>query len=53
MTALTFSWLEFGVCALLIGAAGPELSRSGDIIADRHLRQLDWPGPAWSRHLAA
>ena len=35
MTALTFSWLQFGVCALLIGAAGPELSRSGDIIADK------------------
>ena len=44
MTALTFSWLQFGVCALLIGAAGPELSRSGDIIADKTGISGNWIG---------
>jgi cation:H+ antiporter len=44
MTQLTLSWLQFGLCALLIGAAGPELSRSGDIIADKTGVSGNWIG---------
>ena len=44
MTTLAWIWLEFAVCALLIGAAGPELSRSGDIIADKTGLSSNWIG---------
>lgn len=44
MTPLTLTWLQFGLCALLIGAAGPELSRSGDIIADKTGISGNWIG---------
>jgi len=44
MTQLTLTWLQFGLCALLIGAAGPELSRSGDIIADKTGVSGNWIG---------
>lgn len=44
MTALTLTWLEFALCAFLIGAAGPELSRSGDIIADKTGISGNWIG---------
>jgi len=44
MTTLTLIWLQFGLCALFIGAAGPELSRSGDIIADKTGVSGNWIG---------
>jgi cation:H+ antiporter len=44
MTHITLTWLQFGLCALLIGAAGPELSRSGDIIADKTGVSGNWIG---------
>jgi cation:H+ antiporter len=37
-------WLEFIVCAGLIGLAGPELSRSGDIIAEKTGLSHSWIG---------
>lgn len=37
-------WLEFAVCAALIGLAGPELSRSGDIIAEKTGISQNWVG---------
>jgi len=37
-------WLEFIVCAALIGFAGPELSRSGDIIAEKTGVSHNWIG---------
>jgi cation:H+ antiporter len=37
-------WLHFGLCALIIGVAGSELSRSGDIIADRTGLSTIWIG---------
>jgi len=44
MAGLTLTWLQFGVCVLLIGVAGPELSRSGDIIADKTGISGNWIG---------
>ena len=44
MTTLVLVWLAFAACALLIGAAGPELSRSGDIIADKTGISGNWIG---------
>jgi cation:H+ antiporter len=44
MAQLTLTWLQFGLCALLIGVAGPELSRSGDIIADKTGISGNWIG---------
>jgi len=44
VTALATLWLEFAVCALLVGAAGPVLSRSGDIIADKTRLSGSWIG---------
>jgi cation:H+ antiporter len=35
MTAAALVWLQFGVCVLLIGVAGTQLSRYGDVIADK------------------
>jgi len=37
-------WLEFFVCAGLVGFAGPELSRSGDIIAEKTGLSHNWIG---------
>jgi cation:H+ antiporter len=37
-------WLQFAVCAGLIGLAGPELSRSGDIIAEKTGLSHNWVG---------
>jgi cation:H+ antiporter len=37
-------WLKFIVCAGLIGLAGPELSRSGDIIAEKTGLSHNWIG---------
>jgi cation:H+ antiporter len=37
-------WLQFAVCAALIGVAGPELTRSGDIIAEKTGLSHSWIG---------
>ena len=37
-------WLKFLICAALIGIAGPELSRSGDIIAEKTGLSHSWIG---------
>jgi cation:H+ antiporter len=37
-------WVEFFACAALIGFAGPELSRSGDIIAEKTGLSHSWIG---------
>ena len=37
-------WLAFAMCVALIGFAGPELSRSGDIIADKTGLSGNWIG---------
>jgi cation:H+ antiporter len=44
MTATAWAWVEFVICAGLIGVAGPALSRYGDVIA--HLTGLShtWVG---------
>ena len=44
VTTLAWVWLEFAACAVLIGLAGPELSRSGDIIADKTGLSGNWIG---------
>lgn len=44
MTTLVWVWLAFAACALFIGLAGPELSRSGDIIADKTGLSGNWIG---------
>ncbi len=44
MGDLALIWLEFIVCAALIGLAGPELSRSGDIIAEKTGLSHNWIG---------
>jgi len=41
---IAFVWLEFAICAGLIGLAGPELSRSGDIIAEKTGLSHSWIG---------
>ena len=41
---LIWVWAAFGACALLIALAGPELSRSGDIIADKTGISGNWIG---------
>ncbi len=35
MTAVALVWLQFGLCVLLIAVAGTQLSRNGDVIADK------------------
>jgi cation:H+ antiporter len=37
-------WLQFAVCLALVAAAGPRLSRSGDIIADKTGLSGTWVG---------
>jgi cation:H+ antiporter len=44
MLELGWIWLQFIVCAGLIGLAGPELSRSGDIIAEKTGLSHNWIG---------
>lgn len=44
MNALATAWFSFLGCALLIGVAGPTLSRNGDIIADRTGLSASWIG---------
>jgi len=44
VTALGWTWLQFAACAILIGAAGPVLSRSGDIIAEKTGLSRGWIG---------
>lgn len=41
---LALIWFQFLVCAGLIGFAGPELSRSGDIIAEKTGLSHSWIG---------
>lgn len=41
---LAWIWTAFAACALLIALAGPELSRSGDIIADKTGLSSNWIG---------
>lgn len=41
---MAWVWLEFAACAALIGIAGPKLSRSGDIIADKTGISGNWIG---------
>ncbi len=44
MATTILVWLAFGACALLIGLAGPSLSRNGDIIADKLNLSASWIG---------
>jgi cation:H+ antiporter len=37
-------WLEFVACLALVGLAGPRLSRSGDVIADKTGLSASWVG---------
>lgn len=40
----TIAWLEFALCAALIGVAGTQLSRYGDIIAEKTGMGATWIG---------
>ncbi len=44
MTTLAWVWIALGICAALIAVAGPELSRSGDILADKTGISGNWIG---------
>ena len=44
MTDMFSLWTQFALCAFLVGAAGPVLSRSGDIIADKTGLSGSWVG---------
>lgn len=44
MGALISIWLQFAACVALIGVAGPELSRSGDVIAEKTGFSRSWIG---------
>ncbi len=46
MNSLAMVWTQFFVCAVLIGAAGFQLSRYGDIIAQRTGLSGNWVGLA-------
>ncbi len=46
MTGVTLVWLQFGICACLIGLAGFQLSRYGDAIAQRTGLSGSWIGMA-------
>ena len=35
LSPIVIAWLEFSLCATLIGVAGTRLSHYGDIIADK------------------
>ncbi len=44
MIAVMLPWLEFAVCAALIGFAGPVLTRNGDVIAQLTGLSRSWVG---------
>jgi cation:H+ antiporter len=44
LNALLSIWLQFAACVLVIGLAGPELSRSGDVIAEKTGLTAGWIG---------
>ena len=44
MTAIVTVWVKFGICAALIGFAGPALTRYGDIIGRRTGVSRTWVG---------
>ena len=44
MNSLALVWLEFGAALALVGIAGPQLSRSGDVIADKTGLSGGWIG---------
>ncbi|MCI4678038.1 hypothetical protein K9U39_17255 [Rhodoblastus acidophilus] len=44
MNELVLIWLEFAACLTLIGVAGPELCRSGDVLAERTGFSGNWIG---------
>lgn len=44
MNPMVLAWAEFAVCAVLIGVAGPVLTRNGDIIARRTGLSRSWIG---------
>ncbi|MCM5555278.1 sodium:calcium antiporter [Pleomorphomonas sp. NRK KF1] len=44
MTPMLVVWFQFGVCAILIGFAGPALARYGDIISQRTGVSRTWIG---------
>jgi len=46
MTGVSGIWLQFGLCAVLIGLAGYQLSRYGDAIAQRTGLSGSWIGMA-------
>ncbi len=46
MNPLLAVWLEFLGCVVLIGLSGPQLSRSGDVIADKTGLSGSWIGLA-------
>ena len=46
LTPATIAWLQFVVCAVLIGYAGSKLSRYGDVIADKTGLGGAWVGLA-------
>ena len=44
MSPVVLVWLEFAACLALVGIAGPSLSRSGDVIADKTGLSGSWVG---------
>lgn len=46
MNGVSGIWLQFGLCAILIGLAGYQLSRYGDAIAQRTGLSGSWIGMA-------
>ncbi len=44
MTPVLSVWLQFAACLALVGIAGPHLSRSGDVIADKTGLSGNWVG---------
>ncbi|MDD5029042.1 MAG: sodium:calcium antiporter [Rhodoferax sp.] len=44
MTSVSIIWLQFALCAALIGVAGYQLSRNGDAIAQRTGMSGNWVG---------
>ncbi len=44
MSQFTSIWLQFATCVALIGLAGPEVSRSGDVIAEKTGLSGGWIG---------
>jgi cation:H+ antiporter len=44
LSPLASIWLEFAACVALIGLAGPELCRSGDVIAEKTGMSGSWIG---------